>query len=271
MKPISSTKIFIYAALPCEAKPLIDFFKLKKDLTIKCFAIYSNDKICLTVTGIGKSAMAAGIAYTQALFSATQNPTLLNIGIAGHKEHPIGSIFLIDKITDVDSDRRYYPPLAFTPPCPTHSLQTTAKPQYAYPTDDLCDMEASAFYETATRFASGELSQCLKIVSDNESSSAHNINPKQVSGLISAQLSIIDSMLAKLTRLVKPLVLPELAEFDQLCSQYRFTTNEQLQLKKLLTRWHLVKSQSWSKSTAKSGNEFLELLKKSLDETTFYL
>ena len=53
--------------------------------------------------------MSAGIAYTQAIYLSDPNPILLNIGIAGHKENPIGSLYLIDKITDVDSERRYYP------------------------------------------------------------------------------------------------------------------------------------------------------------------
>jgi len=56
-------RIFIYAALPCEAKPLVEHFKLKKDTTIQPFAVYLNQDICLTVTGLGKSAMAAGVAY----------------------------------------------------------------------------------------------------------------------------------------------------------------------------------------------------------------
>jgi nucleoside phosphorylase len=168
---------------------------------------------------------------------------MFNIGIAGHKSHAIGSVFLIDKITDNDSGRRYYPPLVFTPPCPTHSLQTAAKPQLTYPPSYLCDMEASAFYETATRFSSGELIQCLKIVSDNELSPAQNIQPKQVSTLIDAQLSTIESILMELTKLAESLTTPELTEFDQLISQYHFTVNEQIQLKKLLTRLQLINGQ----------------------------
>lgn len=69
-------RIFIYAALPCEAKPLVQHFKLKKAFTVQPFAVYGNDEICLTVTGAGKSAMAAGVAYTQALFAAVENPVL---------------------------------------------------------------------------------------------------------------------------------------------------------------------------------------------------
>lgn len=274
MKANPSPRTFIYIALPCEAKPIIDFYRLKKDTSIKSFAVFSENEICLAITGIGKTAMAAGIAYTQALFSSASNPVMLNVGIAGHKYHPIGSMFLIDKITDGDSDRRYYPQLVFTPPCPTNSLQTAAKPQLTYPPSHLCDMEASAFYETATRFTCGELIQCLKIVSDNESCPAHNIQPKQVSELISAQLPTIATILTKLTQLAELLNPPEFAKFDQLLSKYHFTVNEQLQLKKLLSRWCLVKGQNsirFTVDSAKNGKEFLSLLNQSLHEAEFYL
>lgn len=274
MKAHPSPKTFIYTALPCEAKPLIDFFRLKKDTAIKAFAVYGNNGMCLTVTGIGKPAMAAGIAYTQALFSSVPNPVLLNIGIAGHKELPIGGALLIDKITDSDSDRRYYPPLVFTPPCPTHSLQTASKPQLSYPPLHLCDMEGSAFYETATRFSSGELIQCLKIVSDNESSPAQDIQPKLVTEIISAQLSTIATILTELTKLAELINPPELTDFDQLLSQYHLTANEQIQLKKLLSRWYLVTGQNrieFEDGPAKNGKEFLKLLNQSLIEAEFHL
>lgn len=228
----------------------------------------------LTVTGIGKNAMAAGIAYTQALFSPVQNPVLLNVGIAGHKEHTIGSLFLIDKITDSESDRRYYPPLAFTPPCPTHSLQTGSKPQLTYPTLNLCDMEGSAFYETANRFSSGELTQCLKIVSDNQSSPTQNIQPNQVSSLISAQLTTIAAILKELTKLAELVTPPELNGFNQLLSQHHFTVNEQVQLKKLLSRWRLVTGQNmieFADGPPQNGKEFLNLLNHALNEAEFYL
>jgi adenosylhomocysteine nucleosidase len=273
MQPLS-TNIFLYTALPCEAKPLIDSYTLKKDTSVKAFSVFHNDEITLTVTGVGKTAMSAGIAYTQALFSSTPNPIMLNVGIAGHNSHAIGSAFLIDKITDADSGRRYYPPLAFTPPCLTHGLFTFAKQQLTYPDVNLCDMEAAAFYETATRFTSGELAQCLKIVSDNQASPAHNIQPKQVSELISTQLPTIDRIVLELKMLADTLAIPESPEFGMLLKHYHFTTNEQIQLKKLVSRWQLIKGERKIEITdglAKNGKEFLKILTQQLNEAAFDL
>ncbi|MGZ5006474.1 MAG: 5'-methylthioadenosine/S-adenosylhomocysteine nucleosidase family protein [Methylobacter sp.] len=238
MHNLNPPRIFIYAALPCEAKPLVEHFNLKKDTSVQPFALYRNRDICLTVTGLGKSAMAAGVAYSQALFTPVDYPVLINIGIAGHKDNAIGSLFLIDKITDADTRKSYYPPLVFTPPCLSACIQTVSLPQLDYEPDCLCDMEASAFYETALRFSSGELIHCLKVISDNQLSPAENIEAKQVAVLIAAHLAAIEALLAELSRLRKLIKPPEQPElFEQLTRRYRFTVSEQGQLKNQLSRW----------------------------------
>ncbi len=230
-------RIFIYAALPCEAKPLVEHFKLKKDTAVQPFAIYFNKDTCLTVTGLGKSSMAAGVAYSQALFGSAPHPVLVNIGIAGHKHHAVGGLFLVDKITDIDSQKSYYPPLVFMPPCPTANVQTVSRPQLNYDREHLCDMEASAFYETAVRFSTGELIHCLKVVSDNESSPAENIQPKQVAQLIAAHVAAIETILAELSHLATLITAPESKLFGELTQRYHFTVSEQGQLKNQLSRW----------------------------------
>lgn len=233
-------KTFIYTALPCEAKPLVAHFNLKKDTSIQPFAVYLGQDICLTVTGPGKSAMAAGIAYTQALFASAEHPVLLNIGIAGHKDHALGALFLIDKIIDLDSGKNHYPPLVCHPPCATGSLQTASRPQLQYDQPHLCDMEASAFYETAARFSSGELIQCLKVISDNKKTPAENIQPKQVAALIAAHIPIIEALLADMTALSELITPPEPRLFNQLVQRYHFTASERVQLKSQLCRWDVL-------------------------------
>lgn len=248
-------RIFIYAALSCEAKPLVEHFKLKKDTAVQPFAVYLNQDICLTVTGLGKTAMAAGVAYSQALFGAVEHPVLVNIGIAGHIDHAVGELFLIDKITDLDSKKSYYPPLVFTPPCRTANIQTVSRPQPDYDLQHLCDMEASAFYETAVRFSSAELIHCLKVISDNQLSPAENIQPKQVAQLIAVHIASIESLLAELSRQAKLITAPESGMFEQLMQGYHFTVSEQGQLKKLLFRWAaLTGSQSPEFDELRLGN-----------------
>lgn len=267
-------KIFIYTALPCEAKPLIEHFSLKKDAAVQPFAVYLNDEICLTVTGLGKIAMAAGVAYTQAQFASVEHPVLLNIGVAGHKYHSLGVLYLIDKIIDVDSQRSYYPPLIFKPPCPSGSLQTLSKPRLNYDQSHLCDMEASAFYETATRFSSGELILCLKIISDNQLSPAGNIQPKQVAGLIAAHLSTVETLLERMVAKVELIATPETGLFEQLIQRHHFSFNEKLQLKNQLSRWNLVtdhKPLMFDDTLLQTGKEVLRWLDIEINNTGLYL
>jgi adenosylhomocysteine nucleosidase len=267
-------RIFIFAALPCEAKPLVEHFNLKKDTAIQPFAVYSNQDTCLTVTGLGKSAMAAGVAYTQALFASVEHPVLVNIGIAGHKDHAVGSLFLIDKITDADSQKRYYPPLVFTPPCATANIQTVSKPQLVYDPQHLCDMEASAFYETAVRFSTGELIHCLKVISDNESSPADNIQPKQVESLIAAHVAVVEALIAELSRLAVLVTSPESGLFEELIQRFHFTASEQGQLKNRLSRWTALtrkKIPELDDSQLRKGRDVLVWLDQQLSQIEFSL
>ena len=267
-------KIFIYTALPCEAKPLVDYFGLKKDVTVQPFAVYLNHDICLTVTGLGKSAMAAGVAYTQALFASVEYPVMLNMGIAGHRDHPLGGLFLIDKIIDADSQKNYYPSLIFTPPCSTGSIQTASKPQLNYDQSHLCDMEASAFYETAVRFSSSELILCLKVISDNQLSSVENIEPKRVAALIAAHLATIESLLARATSMAGLITRSELRIFEHLIQRYHFTVNERMQLKNHLSRWNIVTNHrplEIEENCLHSGKDVLRWLDLQINNADFYL
>jgi len=231
---------YFFVALPCEAKPIIRHFKLKKDLSITAFSIYRNEQFCLTVTGLGKSAMAAGVAYTFARFPSVIDSVLLNIGIAGHCSHKLGSLFAAEKIIDTESKRAYYPQLVAKPPCATAIINTVAQTQTDYKDHSLYEMEASAFYEIAIRFSSSELIQCLKIISDNEQYSTTQINATQVSQWISDVLPLIEQYsqtLRTLSALQQEIMMPYYAE---ILDTFRFSSHEKTQLKSLLNKRALL-------------------------------
>jgi hypothetical protein len=232
--------IFLFTALPCEAKPLVAHFGLKKNLAIKPYAIYSNDVVILTVTGVGKSAMAAGVAYTYALFANNKLAVMLNIGVAGNKEHGLGTVFAADKITDKDSGRNFYPPQVARPTCQTGTVCTVSSAQTEYKQGYLYDMEASAFYETATRFTTAELVQCLKVISDNEFSPTHKIKPKLVEEWISGSLITLEKLIVELTELAKEFDFSEPKLFDEIIMRWHFTSSQRLMLKTLLSRYQVL-------------------------------
>ena len=234
-------RVFIYTALPCEAKALISRLQLKKNLHIRPFAIYTNTEICLTVTGPGKCAMSAGVAYSQAIFSNIAHPILLNVGIAGHYDSPLGQMFIADKISDRDSGRNYYPPLLFDLPCSSTTVLTVAQSEESYQQKNvLYDMEASAFYETAVKFSTAELIQSIKVISDNHASPAQNIKPKQVTGLIAAHVDCFFEIQGHLQRLAKQLEGREPELYRIYSEQWHFTVSQKHRLKELLSRWQIL-------------------------------
>jgi len=265
--------VFIYTALPCEAKPLVEHFKLKKHST-SVFAVYYSENIILTVTGLGKTAMSAGIAYTQALFANACHAILLNVGIAGHQQAAIGSLYLVDKNTDMDSQKHYYPPIVFESPCASTALQTAAQPQLGYDQAALYDMEASAFFETAARFNTGEFNHSLKVVSDNRDTPASIFQPQHVSALIAAHLETVTSLIKVLQALVNTLPVPNPEDEQVWLQQYRLTASEQIQLKKLLSRWHVLTGSPLPDSVTAgdvSGKVLLRQLEQQLAQLDFHL
>jgi hypothetical protein len=195
-------------------------------------------------------------------------------GSLRHEYHPLGDLFLIDKIIDVDSQKSWYPSLIFTPPCLAGSIQTSSKPQLNYDPPHLCDMEASAFYETAVRFSSSELILCLKVISDNQLSPVENIQAKQVAALIAAHLSTIESLLACIAALAERITTPESGLFEQLLQRYHFTVNERMQLKNRLSRWNVVtnhQSLEFDETRLHSGKDVLRWLELRINNTDFYL
>ncbi len=269
-----SPSLFVFIALSCEARPLIRHWHLKKHIRKHPFAIYVNDERVVVITGIGKVAMAGAVGYTLSLFPDMQQPLLLNLGIAGHRQHSLGSLYMADKITDTETGKKFYPQLAFSVSCPTHAVATQVKPHTDYAENCLYDMEAAAFYEMAVKFSSSELIHCLKIISDNKQSPLENICEPLVEDWCTQQLPAIDRIVAQLDRLRQTSVTSTSELYPQLLEQFHFTATSAGRLKALLNRWHLLKGDeilTWRDANPRSGKELIAWLEKQLEAAEFYL
>ncbi len=264
-------QVYLFAAFPAEAKPLVSHFKLKKELSVTAFTIYRNAELTLTVTGLGKAAMAAGLAYTLALFPADAVPILLNVGIAGHQDHPLGSIFCAEKIIDQDSQRVYYPQLVVTPPCPSQMITTVSLPELTYAGTSLYEMEASAFYETAIRFSSSELIQCIKVVSDNQANPAAQIKPAQASQLMMTAIPIIEEYITLLSQLALLSQNFKSPFYTEIIAQAHFTNQQKLQLKALLSKRAvlMINKLDITELAQNSAKLILERLQQEINQHTF--
>jgi len=240
-----SANVFIFAALECEAKALINQFKLKKENTSHPFSVYKNENIVLTVTGVGKVSMASGVAYVMAGFSRIEMPIMLNIGIAGHKTEALGNLLVASKVVDKDSKKVFYPPLIGSKWPVASEITSTTLPNTDYSDNCLNDMEASAFYETAVRFSNSELIHCLKVVSDNEESAIEGINAKVVVEWINVHVDKIEQIIKSLKQLREAVIPCELQEYTKIVNQWHFTVSGKVRLKALLRRWSVLSSEQW--------------------------
>lgn len=273
--PSESGAVFIFCALHCEAKPVIDFLELKKLQPPGAFEIYRRPNLYLTITGIGKANMAAGVGYTLALDQAETPITLLNIGIAGHKSAELGGLFLAEKITDADTTKSHYPQRVPYTLCASQVLITVSQPQTDYAAEHtLYDMEASAFYEIASRFTSSELIMTLKIVSDNAQSSIQNIHPKKVSDWVASHLETIQQVINESVKRCQSLNVGVVNPLEELLTLHHFTVSETVQLKALVSRWNILSNAAplpLTPAEFKSTRAFLETFNARIDQLSVVL
>ncbi len=232
--------INLVVALQVEAKPLVSHYALKRNLKHSSFTVYENDLLRVIITGVGKAAAAAAVGYLGATSGGAQ--PWLNVGIAGHPDMEIGTPVVAHRITDCAAGRDWYPPLVFEPPCATAPVFTVDQPERGYASPGAVEMEAAGYFPAAIRFTSGELVQCVKIISDNARAPSDRLSAQTVSSLIAANIPVIHGIADRLRILQGDLdaaCCPS-ALFDQLLVRHRFTANQRAELRKLLRRWFLL-------------------------------
>jgi len=179
--------IHFIVATTTEARPLIDFFKLKKKDSISNFIFFVNDDVSLTISGIGKLNSAMSVAHTFYEFNKIKNNIWINFGISGHINHKIGEIFLINKIIDKETNYKFFPHIIKNCNLNQHSCMTYSKENFAY-TDDLSDMEAIGFFMGAEKYSTKELIHTIKIISDNKDLKIDFQDKKKVYEIIKPRL-----------------------------------------------------------------------------------
>ncbi len=246
-------------ALHCEAKAIIDFYRLKKSQGKNAFDLYRADNIACIISGTGKVASAAACAWVAARYQHTASIAWINLGIAGADRHEIGALFLVNQIKDADTGQRYYPAPGAATKLPVSACLTLSQPGEVYRDDSLFDMEASGFIFSALRFSSAELIQCLKIVSDN---STHKTGKdrQRVIALVHQRIDLIvrqaTGLIALNNEIARLEIAPESwrllnsqAHFSQtqknrLRVLWRYLTNRDLNSEKIMQQLHTCQSGS---------------------------
>ena len=194
--------IHFIVATTSEARPLIDFFKLKKKNSISNFIFFDNDEISLTISGIGKINAAMSVTHTYYEFNKIKNNVWVNFGIAGHISHNIGKIFLINKIIDKETNYKYFPHIIKNCNLEQKSCITYGEQNFFY-NDDLSDMEASGFFMAADKYSTKELIHSIKIISDNEEEKIDFSDKKKLYDIIKPNEKMITSYIENIYKIWK--------------------------------------------------------------------
>ena len=231
--------ICIVTALHCEASPLIEHFKLKRDVTSTKFQIFRSDTVTLVVSGLGKIRSAIATTFLLSLLGEPKNIVAVNIGVGGSTQHSKGSLILCNKVVDFGSNRSLYPDLIVKSHVREGSVGTFDKPVVSFDLGetsfDVVDMEAAGFLEAATSFVPPDQCLVMKVVSD--ACDTEKLSKDDVSQLILGRIPEIDSIIrvyANATLKISGLFDPqELEALSTLSSNLNLTFSQEVELKEL--------------------------------------
>ena len=192
--------IHLVVALQAEAGPLIAHYGLERVPDTASFPVYSGSDVHLVVSGVGKEAAAGATSYLHHHVGEPRIGLWLNVGIAGHRSHPVGHAVLADRVLDQSSGRAWEPTPPVDSPCESGTVCTVDDVEARFADAALYDMEAAGFYATAVHLAPPELVQVLKIVSDNRRTGTLCVSARQVQNLVEENLSRIDHLVSSLHR-----------------------------------------------------------------------
>ncbi|MBI4585671.1 MAG: hypothetical protein HY717_16795 [Planctomycetes bacterium] len=261
--------LHLVVALPAEAHPLAERFRLKGLEGRGPWPVFEGEEMRLVVSGPGKVAAAAAASHLQGSFGAPKQIAWLNLGIGGCGDASLGEAFLAHKITDRASGKNYYPGLIFKPPCRTAVFLTVDQPEARYQGPEVYDMEASGFFEAACAFSTAELAHSLKIISDNRASPPQNVTRKQVEALIAARLEVIEAVIRQLLALGRELrsLHRDPAALEAFTERWRFTVTQERQLRRLLRQLQAIelKPEAARFSGCKAAGDVLSGLREELD------
>lgn len=192
--------IYMVVALAAEARPLVTHFQLTKVDELEPLSIFRQSDLALIVSGVGKDAMAASVLALARAIPPVGNTAWLNVGVAGHRYHEIGTAVLARQVRNEETGliQQLSPPADLN--LEIGEVRTVTHVEIRYESTALYEMEAAAFCESAGDLTPAELIQVLKIVSDNRASGTLCVSARQVQSLIEENLPEIDLLVSHLHR-----------------------------------------------------------------------
>ncbi len=203
-------RVIVVVALMSEARPLIDFYRLKKSCDAP-FTVFSaaDCYVQVVICGMGAISAATAVGYMSER-SGVHDKAWLNIGIAGHRFYDVGTSVRVLSHRLEGSARKQFVSQAVAWRGSVAELITLGEVSSHYPDTELIDMEGNGFFAAAMHFNSSELIQSIKVVSDNAEYSAENLNAQAISNLVLGAREEIVGFIERLSDFVAvPIALDE--------------------------------------------------------------
>lgn len=204
-RALTPGETLVVVALHEEARPLCRLLDLRADDSARGFRCFRRDDVHLVVSGPGRERAGLATAYGAARLQRCEHAVFLNVGVAGSgldaESHPVGSSLLAHSIAERASGRRFFPSLCFDSAMPTAAVVTCDEVETAYAERALFEMEASGFYSAARRFATAELVQCLKVVSDHPLEPVARLDGAAITRCVEQSLPRVEELLLDLAEM----------------------------------------------------------------------
>ncbi len=230
--------ILFCCAMYCEAVPLIREYKLRRNGDNNILEEYTDEKgeISLIITGVGSVTAATKVSCELTLLRFAKENTnihIVNVGVCAGIKDLTGKIFLINKITDANTDNSFYPDMLYKINLPEVPLITCSSPISFVENNSFYDMEAVGIYTAANCFLSPDRITFLKIVSDN---GENRITPQYITSLVEQNISSVNEVCSLLseTLSVEAAYNVDWDRFNVVCDRLHFTVSMRNEFKQLL-------------------------------------
>lgn len=180
-------------ALRCEAKPVIDRYRLKKTAEKPLFDLYSGDDMACVVSGIGLDNMARAVDWTARRFTAFAPLRWINLGIAGDAYLAVGSLAPVSQYRLEGHKDRIDAMLILDTDLASRPVTSYTSEQHVYPPSSMTDMEAWAFINHARLVSPLQYCHCIKVISDTPDSPAIR-DKSRISQLIAGSMETIATL-----------------------------------------------------------------------------
>ncbi len=256
-------RLCLVCALPAEARPWLDYYRLRAN-SPGPFRTWQSDDVALVVSGIGQHAAAAACGYLAAHAGASRSTAWINAGIAGHPRLARGAVALVDRCAGAAGV--YHPSLPIATSLARAPCVTVDDVERDFAEDALYDMEGYGFYHAASRFSYLELVHAVKVVSDNRAKDTGDLDRETVSRLVAdAMPAIVSGLVEPLLEAAREVSLDESPEdLTDYLERWRFSASNERRLRRLAGDCRALAAEHWPSAAefraCRSAGEVLDRL-----------